>query len=112
MSIAPRITNPATLHRRSAATSKDAAGDVGSTFVDVPTFVELQQYSANEMRNGMLVSVTIWAGYFRPDVVLSSLDEVTIQPYGRFTFEGDPWLVRHPRTGRKSHYLARLKRVS
>lgn len=109
--IATKITRACTLHRWTRLPGKDADGNELSTFVDVPTHVELQQHSSDEVRNGQLTSVSVWAGYFRPDVTLSALDEVTIPGAGRFTFDGDPWLVRHPRTGRSSHYLARLRKV-
>lgn len=109
--ISARITRDCTLHRWTKLPDKDADGNEQHTFVDVPTKVELQQHSSDEMRDGRMVSVTVWAGYFRPDVAISAPDEVTIPGSGRFALEGDPWLVRHPRTGRSSHYLTRLRKV-
>lgn len=110
--IADRITNTATHHRYTAST-KNEAGDVTYTFVDAPEplYVELQQQSATEMRDGRAVLVSTWIGYFRPDAVLDGHDEMTLDGK-RYSFDGDPWLVRHPRTGQASHWFARMRRAA
>lgn len=110
--IAARMTQPATLHQASNGV-KDAAGDVVATFTDAPDpiYLDLQQQSGSEIRDGRIVSVTTWLAFVRPDATLTSRDELTVNG-GRFSIEGDPWLVRHPRTGLASHWLVRLRKVS
>lgn len=110
--IASRLTQPATLHRHTAGT-KDAAGDVTSSFTDAPDpiYLELQQQTGSEIRDGRAVLVSSWVAFIRPDAVVTGHDELTING-SRFSFDSDPWLVRHPRTGQSSHWFARLRKVS
>lgn len=108
--IADRITQAATLHRYTAA-AKNELGDKTGTFVDVPVFVEIQQQTATENRAGQNVAVSTWLAFFRPDVVLAAADQLTVDGK-RYTFDGDPWLVRHPRLGRASHWVARMRKVN
>lgn len=108
-----RITQPATLHSQQTG-AKDAAGDRTTTFVDHDVLVEIQQRDGSEFRDGQYVSVTRWYAFIRPDTTLPAFkpsDELTVDGR-RYTFDGEPWQVRHPRTGQVSHWYARLRRTS
>lgn len=113
--IATRITADGILHRWQAG-SKDEAGDVTATFAEgVPVKVELQQQpgelGATEKRDNQLVATSRWLAFLRPDVAVSHLDEFTIAGI-RYSVDGEPWVVRHPRTGRSLHVQAKLRRVT
>jgi hypothetical protein len=107
-----RITQPCTIHHWTKLPTKNELGDEQWGWVDEAGFIELQQHSATELRRGQVVALSQWAGFFRPDVTLTNKDEVTVPGSGRFTFDGDPWLVRNPRTAKNSHWYARMRRTS
>lgn len=113
--IANRITLPGILHRWQTTGSKDEAGDVTSSFADgVPITVELQQQpgelGATEKRDNQLTATSRWLAFLRPDVTVSHLDEFTIAG-DRYSVDGEPWLVRHPRTARSLHWQVKLRKV-
>lgn len=110
--IASRITREGNLHRWNKGT-RDEAGDYEPLFdPPVPVRVEVQQVAAFEQRDGRQVQVVVWQAYFPPDVTgLTGNDEVELDGLGRFAFDGDPWLVRNPRTGVASHWQARARKV-
>lgn len=105
------INKPATLHTWTKLPDKDEAGDVQHDFTDSAVLVELQQKSATELRDGMLIRVDSWTVFLRPDTTVTGLDELTVDG-ARYTFNGDPWLVRNPRTGAESHWQGRMEKVS
>jgi hypothetical protein len=111
--IATRITNRGTHHVWTRG-AKDAAGDYTYSHVDAPdpVYVEVQQQQTIEKRDGRSVVISVWVGYFRPDATLDAQDEVTVDGFGRFAFEGDPWPVRHPRLGTTVHWRALLRKVT
>jgi hypothetical protein len=122
VSIAGKITGPGVLHRHTAG-GRNASGDYDApTFTDEPVYVEAQQLARAEDRGGAVTTVGTWVALLRPDVAdLTGDDEVTVggrlvdgETVGgtRYAFQGDPWHVRHPRTGRATHWEATLRVVS
>lgn len=105
------MTQAATLHRWEQG-SKDAAGDVTHSFTTVsdPIFVELQQKDGVEVQDGRMVAVSRWTVFIRPDATVTHMDELTIDGT-RYAFDGEPEPIRHPRTGQRSHWRARLKKA-
>lgn len=104
------INRPATLHRHTAG-PRDEMLDVTSTYVDEPIMVELQQADTSEQRDGRTVVVSGWLALFRPDETLTALDQLSVDG-ARYAFDGEPWLVRHPRTGRSMHWSAKVRKVA
>lgn len=121
MSIASKITRPATLHHWAAAADRNDLGDYDSGWSDAPIYCELQQQTTSELRDGRLVVVSTYQAFYRPDLtgpggrpaadVLAPEDEVTVDG-ARYAMNGDPWPVRHPRTGRTSHWEAQMRKVT
>lgn len=113
MSVTQRINRDAMLHRWVEGTRDDASGDYNAgQFVDVPCRVDVQQNAAQELRDGRVLTVSTWTAFFRPDLDLKAMDELTVPGLGRFGFEGEPWRVTKPRTGAATHWFARLRKVS
>ena len=121
MSIAGRINRAGTLHTWAVSADRNDLGDYDSGFTDHPVYAEVQQTSSVELRGGQMTVVTHYLGFFRPRLdgpggavaagTLTPEDEVTVDG-ARYTLDGDPWLVRNPRTGIASHWETRLRKVT
>lgn len=107
------ITRPCTITHTTTSGSDDM-GDPTTTTEDVRTVCELQQASSTEQRETGAVVVTQWVVFLLPDVQASASDGLTVDdmPGAAFTFDGDPWLVRHPTSGEHGHQEARLRQVT
>lgn len=116
--IARLIKTPATLHRYPTDPPedlpRDAAGDVVVAFTDVATYAAIQQnidVQREDRRDGRTIAVTELRCFMRPDGPAPAYrDEVTVAGV-RYTFEGDPFLITNPRTGRASHWESKVRRV-
>jgi hypothetical protein len=103
------LTRPCTL-RKQVEGPKDEFGDVTYTATEKSTTCELQQAQTTEFRDGRQLQVSTWNLYLPSGEDPAGWDEVELDGQV-WTFEGDPWTVRHPRTGALSHVESRVRRV-
>lgn len=97
MTVTHLMTHSATLRRR-AQTGTDVYGDAVYSVETEAVLCELQQDRVREIRDNREIEVSVWTLFLPADVSVSGWDEIDID--GRiYTFEGDPWEVRHPQSG-------------
>jgi hypothetical protein len=116
VSIVNRLNIRATVHYQSATPGRDpATGDEQSSFDasrDWSTMCDLRQQTSRERRGGGLVVTVTWLLFMLPDVpTLGAEDEIDVDGMGRWAIEGDPWLVKNPRTGQALHWLGTVRKV-
>lgn len=91
------LTRSATL-RRQEQTGSDVYGDAIYDYVEEAVLCELQQDRVREIRDGRELEVSVWSLFLPAGISTSGWDEIAID--GRvYTFDGDPWEVRHPTSG-------------
>lgn len=119
------INRPCMLHRSvTSETETDAMGDPLVEEVDDPTVCEIQQQQRFEQRDGQQVLVSVWQVFLLPSEDVDGWDSITVAPPevdedawdgvtgDRYSLEGEPWPVRHPRKGVVHHIEATARKVS
>lgn len=101
------LTKPCELVARQAIDPTDPDAELEDVVVGEST-CELQQTTAGEVVDGR-VMVTGWRVFLPAGVDLSGWDALRIDDV-LLELDGDPWQVRHPRTGDVHHVEAALRR--
>lgn len=118
MSIESRLNRRGTLHVYVEGGRDQSSGDyIAGTFpADRERRIrcDLRKQSSTERRTGGSVTViNQWVIFIDKAVPsVSALDEVTVAGEGRYKFQGDPWLVRNPRTTRATHWEGFVEKVN
>lgn len=120
------LTRPCTLHTMTADDGdRDEMGDpVVDDTAGTPTVCELQQDNIGQIEEnaGRNVIVSTWTLILNAGEPVDGWSEVTIAPATavtdtwdgvgeRFTLDGEPWQVRHPRLGSVHHIEATVRKV-
>lgn len=116
MSYQALLSTPCTIYRRGRPGPVNEYGDRPETeAAGEPAKCELQRVRAVERtQSGGLVrrlSETAYHLFLAPEVGLDATDQVDVGGQ-RYTVDGDPWQVTHPRTGEVHHLEARVRRVA
>lgn len=91
------LTRPATLRTR-VQTGSDVYGDAVYAVNEEAVLCELQQDRVREIRDGRELEVSVWTLFLPAGIETSGWDEISIDER-IYTFDGDPWEVRHPTSG-------------
>lgn len=111
MSLSTLLNRPCTIVQRSDSGNIDDYGDPVQTEVLVETTGELQQFERQEPIGQGEFSVAHWTLFLPAGTQIDTSDAVIVggEEYG---VEGEPWLVRNPRTGSDSHLEVTLVRAA
>lgn len=114
MTVSALLTRTCTIKRRTAAGTIDAAGDAVVTTVDTSAVCELQQLprrADGEPVTQAEMSDSQWLLVLPAGTAIDTGDGVVVDGKAYEMF-GEPWHVRHPRTGVESHVECTLHRTA
>jgi hypothetical protein len=101
------LTTPCTILR--AVGEADDYDQTPGTPTQVVTRCELQQATSVESEEGA-IQVSAWQAFFPAGTELTGGDAILVDG-ATYELLGDPWAVRHPRTGHVSHVQAAVRRA-
>lgn len=93
-------------------TTEAESGDLEDVEVDTAVMYELQQQQRSEQGDQTTWQVGVWNLFLPPTTAVAGADRFIDDTGAKYDFEGPPWLVHNPRTGRKSHVQATVRSVS
>lgn len=111
MTLSTLVTRPCTIVRRLESVNTDDYGNEIPDTEEASTSCELQQIARTEPEMEGELSDTRWLAIFPAGTDLQTNDAVIVDTL-KYELEGDPWMVRNPRTGSDSHVEATLCRTA
>lgn len=106
------LTLPAVIVNSVDSGETDIMGEpVGTVESRTDTVCEIQQASSIENRDGQLMTVSTFKGFFPADTPLTHTSVISAGGH-RYTVAGRPWVARDPLLGTDSHIEALLEVVA
>ena len=114
MLVSRLITRPCSITRRVDSGEVNDYGDPVMTETTVETTCELQKQvrrASEEPAGHGEFSDTLWDLFLLPGTEVGTGDVVTVDGVA-YEMVGEPWPVRHPRTGAQTHIEAGVRRTA